>query len=207
MFSYATGEAKIISQPVLITIWQKRFCTSVCINTEVLLNQANKAVQITFSRRWLSGQQFSVSTVPSQAQLLGSMRGTLQEKGASSAKAAWLQAAGSPPCGSQKRLLPRQSSAGAAREEVRKQGAAEGWQAGQRRSSGSGAGGERPPGCRRAVPERHFGAVSARCPPARRSARGEPFPGAAGSPARAHPTAEPFCRPGAACGARTSPHG
>lgn len=34
--------------------------------------------------------------------------------------------------------------------------------------------GEPPRGCRRAVPEQHFGAVSARCPPARRSPAGSP---------------------------------
>lgn len=39
------------------------------------------------------------------------------------------------------------------------------------------------------MPGRHFGALSARCPPARRSAGGEPFPGAAGAPRERSPSA------------------
>lgn len=101
------------------------------------------------------------------------MRGILQEKGASGAKAAWLQAAGSPPAAAKRGSCPAAARQG--RLNKRKRGGSCRGPAGRTRAQPRARSrGEPPRGCRRAVPERHFGAVSARCPPARRSPPGSP---------------------------------
>lgn len=157
---------------------------------------------MTFSWRWLSGQQFSDSTVPSQAQLPdrwgpSSRRrppAVPRQPGSRLPAAPLPQPEGAPAppqlsgCG-----LRRGPEAGSCRGLAGRTAAhlrvrSRGWAA---------------PGLPEAVPERHFGAVSARCPPARRSARRGALPGSRGERAlpRSGGALQPFShRRGAAGG-------